>query len=248
MSKTELELRKAVKERYSNLAEGGSSCCESTCCGGDYARFGIPQEASSINAGCGSPLQLVSSKEGNVVLDLGSGGGIDVFRASKVVGETGRAVGVDATPEMIWRARETAQKYDYKNVEFRLGEIEHLPIEPNSVDYVISNCVVNLAPDKWPVFKEAYRILKPGGIFAVADVTAEREIPESLRNNLRAWSECISGAISTSEYRRLLGESGFVEIQVKPASMDCDCECCHNGKYPFGIASSHIKAKKPGPK
>ena len=156
---SELEIRKAVKERYSNLA----TTSESSCCGGGSCDTSslipigetVPLEASSISAGCGSPLLLVTPLEGDSVLDLGSGGGIDIFRASQMVGASGKAIGVDATPEMIWRARETKAKYreKYTNVEFRLGEIEHLPIGSNSVNYVISNCVINLSPDKLSCFQ-----------------------------------------------------------------------------------------------
>src|SRR5271169_7214200 len=159
-----------------------ATCSTSDCCGGDGSADestniqlveAVPVEAALVDAGCGSPLQLISPREGDVVLDLGSGGGIDVFRASPMVGSHGKALGVDATPEMIWRARETKAKYGrkYANAEFRLGEIEHLPIESGTIDYVISNCVINLSPDKRAVFAEAFRVLKGGGTFAVADVT-----------------------------------------------------------------------------
>src|SRR5712692_7726547 len=179
---SELDIRKAVKERYAKVATSSEAgCCGGAGCGRDsnLVTLGgaVPVEASSVNAGCGSPLLLVSPKEGEVVLDLGSGGGIDVFRASQMVGEKGRAIGVDATPEMIWRARETKSKYgsDYASAEFRLGEIEHLPIESGTVDHVISNCVINLSPDKQAVFKESFRVLRDGGVFAVADVTLTKE-------------------------------------------------------------------------
>ena len=240
---SELEVRRAVKERYTKLASSPSGCCDSDCCSEtSLITIGeqIPVEASSINAGCGSPLQLVNPKPEQVVLDLGSGGGIDVFRASQLVGPEGRAIGVDATPEMIWRARETKAKYGdrYSNVEFRLGEIEHLPIESNSIDYVISNCVINLSPDKPAVFKEAFRVLKEGGMFAVADVTLDKEIPEAARKDMDSWSACISGALTELDYRTMLLAAGFHGVEIEHVSSS------NIGEYPFSYHSSHIKAKK----
>jgi arsenite methyltransferase len=238
---SELEIRKAVKERYAKMATSS----ESECCGdgSSIVSLGaaVPVEASSVNAGCGSPLLLVSPKEGDFVLDLGSGGGIDVFRASVMVGEKGRAIGVDATPEMIWRARETKSKYGskYANAEFRLGEIEHLPIESGTADYVISNCVINLSPDKPAVFGEAFRVLKRGGVFAVADVTLPEKIPDSARKDIDSWSACIAGALTDSDYKRLLKSAGFRGVEIEHVSDS------NIGKYPFKYHSSHIKAKKP---
>ncbi|MGP8057499.1 MAG: methyltransferase domain-containing protein [Nitrososphaerales archaeon] len=243
---SESEIRKAVKERYANMAtSSGSKCCnEDDCCddsGQPSSGEGVPIEASSVNAGCGSPLLLVSPKEGDVVLDLGSGGGIDIFRASQLVGEKGRAIGVDATPEMVWRARETKSKYGdkYANAEFRLGEIEHLPVESDSVDYIISNCVINLSPDKPAVFRESFRVLKEGGAFAVADVTLPKEIPDSARKDMDSWSACIAGALTDSDYERLLKSAGFQDVRIEHVSDS------NIGEYPFSYFSSHIRAKKP---
>ena len=243
---SELDIRKAVKERYAKMATSS----ESECCGGDGCNDStlvtlgetVPIEASSVNAGCGSPLLLVNPREGDFVLDLGSGGGIDVFRASGMVGEKGRAIGVDATPEMVWRARDTKSKYGnkYANAEFRLGEIEHLPIESGSVDYVISNCVINLSPDKPAVFRESFRALKGGGVFAVADVTLPKEIPDSARKDMDSWSACIAGALTDSDYDRLLKDAGFQDVQIEHVSDS------NIGEYPFSYHSSHIKARKPG--
>ncbi len=153
----------------------------------------------------------------------------------------GRAIGVDATPEMVWRARETKSKYGdkYANAEFRLGEIEHLPVESNSVDYVISNCVINLSPDKPAVFRESFRVLKEGGVFAVADVTLPKEIPDSARKDMDSWSACIAGALTDSDYERLLKSAGFQDVQIEHVSDS------NIGEYPFSYFSSHIKAKKP---
>jgi len=236
---SEVEIRKAVKERYSKLAvSSGSNCCDDSSL--ITLNESVPTEASVVSAGCGSPLLLISPQEGDVVLDLGSGGGIDVFRASQLVGENGRAIGVDATPEMVWRARETKAKYagKYNNAEFRLGEIEHLPIESGSVDYVISNCVINLSPDKLAVFKEVYRVLKAGGILAVADITLPKEIPSEARKDMDSWSACIAGALTDDDYRNKLSIAGLSAVSIEHVSDS------NIGEYPFAYFSSHIKATK----
>jgi SAM-dependent methyltransferase len=242
---SETEIRKAVKERYAKLAiSSDTGCCTGEGCN-DSSLISIggsvPIEASSISAGCGSPLLLISLKEGDVVLDLGSGGGIDVFRASQIVGKKGRAIGIDATPEMIWRARGTKEKYGdkYRNVEFRLGEIEHIPLESNSVDYVISNCVINLSPDKSAVFGEAHRVLREGGIFAVADITLQREIPDKAIEDMDSWSACLAGAITDSDYMTRLSAAGFGDMSIEHVSDS------NIGEYPFAYYSSHIRAMKP---
>lgn len=242
-SSSELEIRKAVRDRYSKLATSEQpECCGGNSCESPLVQIGdqVPSEASSVNAGCGSPLLLVSLKQADSVVDLGSGGGIDIFRASQIIGENGKAIGIDATPEMIWRARDTQRKYGdkYRNVEFRLGEIEHLPVESNSIDYVISNCVINLSPDKLQVFRESYRVLKNGGVFAVADVTLPKEIPDEARRDMDSWSNCIAGALTDSEYSRLLREAGFQDISIEHVSTT------NIGEYPFPYFSSHIKAIK----
>ncbi|HXQ93468.1 MAG TPA: arsenite methyltransferase [Nitrososphaerales archaeon] len=248
---SELDVRKAVRERYAKLATSvDSSCGDDGCCGGSQLISigeSIPAEAASINAGCGSPLLLISPKEGDTVLDLGSGGGIDVFRASQLVGESGRAIGVDATPEMISRARETAEKHGekYQNVEFRLGEIENLPVQSDSIDYVISNCVINLSPNKRRVFEEVFRVLKPNGILAVADITVDKEIPDSARTNMDSWSACIAGAISTAQYRDLLTSAGFSDVELETLQDSSVRENSDSHKYAFKTFSSHIKARKP---
>jgi arsenite methyltransferase len=242
----ELKVRRAVRERYGALADRSGTCCE-TC--SNIAMFDIPEEAVALKSSCGSPLELVSPKPGETVLDLGSGGGIDVFRASKIVGANGKVIGVDATPEMIWQARETARKHGYANVEFRLGEIEALPIESRSVDYIISNCVINLSPDKQKVFHEAYRVLKNGGTFAVADITSEREIPNGIKENVEVWSSCASGAITRARYVEQLKQAGFVNIEIKTVSTSADVadSCCKDGTkiyQEYGIKSAHILARK----
>ncbi len=242
---SELEIRKAVKGRYAKIAlTSASSCCAGEdCCEPNLVTLGgaPPVEASAVNAGCGSPLLLIAPKQGDVLLDLGSGGGIDIFRASQLVGVGGKAIGVDATPEMVWRARETKSKYGdkYANTEFRLGEIEHLPVDAGSVDYVISNCVINLSPDKLAVFKESFRVLKAGGVFAVADITLQEEIPESARKDMDSWSACIAGALTDREYERLLTAAGFKDVEINHVSDS------NIGEHPFAYFSSHIRARKP---
>ena len=238
---SELEIRKAVRDRYSRLATSDNSDCCGGSCGSPLVQIGeVPVEASSVNAGCGSPLELITLKEGDSVIDLGSGGGIDIFRAAQVIGENGRAIGIDATPEMIWRARDTASKYGekYRNAEFRLGEIEHLPVESNSVDYVISNCVINLSPDKLAVFRESFRVLKKNGVFAVADVTLPKELPELAKKDLDSWSACIAGALTDAEYARLLSLAGFSDISIEHVSTS------NIGEFAFPYFSSHIRATK----
>ena len=241
---SELEIRKAVKDRYQKIALSS----DSSCCGGADCRDSspvsvaqdIPVEATSVNAGCGSPLAIISPKEGDVVLDLGSGGGIDIFRASQLLGPSGKAIGVDATPEMVWRARATKAKYGakYSNTEFRLGEIEHLPIDSGAVDYVISNCVINLSPDKQAVFNEAFRVLKEGGTFAVADITLQEDIPESARQDMDSWSACLAGALTDVDYQNKLLNAGFSSVKVEHISDS------NIGVYPFKYYSSHITARK----
>jgi len=206
VSLSEEQIKNAVRERYSRLA-----VLNQPCCGSSNAEEDVPSEALSVVASCGSPLTHVQVHDGETVLDLGSGGGVDVFRASKLVGDTGRVIGLDATPEMIFRARETAKKYDYRNVEFRLGEIEHMPIESNSVDLVISNCVLNLVPDKKLAFNEIYRVLKPGGSICVSDMVATQGTKKVI--NPEEWAACIAGAVTFDEYRSILEKAGFVNIE-----------------------------------
>ena len=210
MSLSEEQIKSAVRKHYSELAVINEACCDTSCCTADRA-IDAPSESIIPGASCGSPLAHTKIKEGEVVLDLGSGGGVDVFQASKLVGESGRVIGLDATPEMIFRARETAKKHDYRNVKFRLGEIEHMPIESDSVDLVISNCVLCLVPDKRGAFKEIYRVLKPGGRISISDMVATQETTKTI--NPEEWAECVSGAITFKEYRDLLEETGFREVE-----------------------------------
>jgi SAM-dependent methyltransferase len=173
----------------------------------------LPEEAL-LGLGCGNPVALASLKEGETVLDLGSGGGIDIFLAAKKVGVKGKAIGVDMTEEMINKARSTALKYGYENVEFRLGEIENLPLEDDSVDVVISNCVINLSPDKGKVFQETYRVLKPSGRIMISDLVTEGELPEEVRRSFDAWACCVAGALEKNQYLNTIRKAGFKEIKI----------------------------------
>jgi arsenite methyltransferase len=178
----------------------------------------VPEEAARLSAGCGNPVDTASIQDGDIVLDLGSGAGIDVFKASTKVGPAGRIIGVDSTPEMIGKAREIAEKNGYQNVEFRLGEIEHMPVESNTVDVAISNCVLNLLPDKLPGFREIHRVLKPGGRLVISDLTTRHSGPQNLNDvDPSTWAACVAGAISREEYLQLLTQAGFQELSSRDA-------------------------------
>lgn len=218
------EIRGAVREHYGNLAMTQTSCCsqpqaQPSCnCGSLYSQaemISLPQDAIAVSAGCGNPTAIASLKPGMVVVDLGSGGGIDVFLSAKKVGPSGMVYGIDMTPEMINRARKTARENSIENVEFRLGEIEHIPLEAGVADVVISNCVINLSPDKQQVFNEAYRVLKPGGRLAVSDIVLMSDLPDEIRKNLTAWSSCVSGAVSEKEYIGAIEKAGFEKVKVE---------------------------------
>jgi arsenite methyltransferase len=225
------EIRRAVREHYAGAARAASSCCgggsPSPCCSGQgaveeqarlvgYSRAELDAvpDAANLGLGCGNPTALAELKEGEVVVDLGSGAGIDCFLASGKVGLTGRVIGVDMTPEMLERSRRTAREHEFGNVEFRLGEIEALPVADNTADVVISNCVINLSTDKPRVFGEALRVLKPGGRLMVSDLTLRRSLPESVRSSLDAYAGCISGAMLKDDYLAAISEAGFVDVAV----------------------------------
>jgi len=223
------EIKKLVREGYAEIAKRESSCCgpESSCCGSPdvtqntsekmgYSKkdLNAVPEGSNLGLGCGNPVALASLKEGDAVLDLGSGAGLDCFLAANKVGKGGKVIGVDMTPQMIDKARENAKKANYANVEFRLGEIENIPAADNSVDVVISNCVINLSPDKKKVFKEAFRVLKPGGRLMVSDIVLMQELPDFIKNSTESYIRCISGAILKDEYLGAIREAGFREVKV----------------------------------
>jgi len=226
--KTENDIKKIVKEGYAKVAKQGSSCCFSgSCCSSSNTARDISKtvgysddemnavpEGSNLGLGCGNPVAIASLKEGDVVLDLGSGAGFDAFLAVKKVGKTGRVIGVDMTPEMLERARANAKKIGYGNVEFRLGEIEKLPVENSSVDVIISNCVINLSPDKETVFKEAHRVLKSGGRLMVSDLVLAKDLPQEIKDSVEAYVGCLAGAIKKDEYLRFIEQAGFQVIRI----------------------------------
>jgi len=228
MEKNAKEIKKIVREGYSKIARQGGSCCPTaSCCGSNTSARDIsksigysPQdmnavpEGANLGLGCGNPVALASLKEGDVVLDLGSGAGFDAFLAAQRVGEAGRVIGVDMTPDMVEKARENALKGGYSNVEFRLGEIEHLPVESNSIDKIISNCVINLSPDKRRVFDEAFRVLKPAGRLMVSDLVLIKELPKAVRDSVEAYVGCLAGAIFKNDYLDLIKKAGFENVQV----------------------------------
>jgi ubiquinone/menaquinone biosynthesis C-methylase UbiE len=228
--KTE-EIKKAVKDRYAEIAAGGRNCCAPTsCCGmtpevnvvqgisrsigySDQQIQSVPM-GSNLGLGCGNPTALAALNPGETVLDLGSGAGFDAFLAAQAVGETGAVIGVDMTPEMIEKARRNSDEGGYKNVEFRLGEIEELPIANESVDVVISNCVINLAPDKGKVFREVFRVLQSGGRLMVSDIVLLKELPEFIQNSVRALTGCIAGALKKEDYLEAIRSAGFRDVRI----------------------------------
>ena len=223
------KIKKVVREGYARIAKQDSSCCipVNSCCGSTDLAQDISKkigytggelkeapEGANLGLGCGNPVALASLKEGETVLDLGSGAGLDCFLAANKVGRKGAIIGVDMTPEMIEKARENAQKGNYKNVEFRLGEIENLPVANSSVDVVISNCVINLSPDKRKVFLEAFRVLSPGGRLMISDMVLLKELPDFIKNSVEAYIGCLSGAILRDEYIGAIKAAGFQEVRI----------------------------------
>lgn len=232
-------LRTAVRETYGQVASGGTACC-----GGNVVEMAsllgyadddvaAAPEGANLGLGCGAPLQYAEVREGETVLDLGSGAGFDAFIARRLVGETGHVIGVDMTPEMIQRARANARRIGAANVEFRLGEIEHLPVETASVDLVISNCVLNLVPDKDAAFREVARVLRPGGRMCVSDIVLTGELPEALRDSAAAYAGCVSGAIPLPDYLAKLAAAGLtgtrVVRQVDARDLVLSAGCCGEG-------------------
>jgi len=273
-SKDKDAVRDAVRERYAEIANTGSSCCSgSACCGpstgpsqedqpylsrktghAESLRLGYSEEelaaapeGANLGLGCGNPQAIAELKPGEVVVDLGAGAGFDCFLAARAVGPAGRVIGVDMTPEMVAKARENARRSGYENVDFRLGEIEHLPVPDQTADVIISNCVVNLSPDKPAVYVEAYRVLRPGGRLAMSDVVATAELPQEWRDDMRLLSACVSGASTVSEVEEMLHAAGFVEIRVEPKDQSREFieEWEPGRKLEDYVLSASISARKP---
>ena len=261
----EEHIKKAVRKRYADLSggcgcESRASCCDegaSTTDGlEEYKSFGYDtdeakrffESGGAAGLSCGNPFGIAKIKEGETVLDLGSGAGFDCHLASMLVGRSGRVIGVDMTPEMIEKARaKVAVQEDHGKVEFRLGEIERLPIEDESIDVIISNCVINLSPDKRSVFEEAYRVLRPGGRIAVSDVIAIQKLPDEIADDPDMHCSCIAGAVSAEELESFMREAGFEEIEIRPKEesreiVDGWAPDRHIGNY---IISAEIRAEKP---
>ncbi|MDH5623189.1 MAG: arsenite methyltransferase [Candidatus Bathyarchaeota archaeon] len=227
MTKKNEKIKQHVKKHYAEVAKGTSCCDVSTCCGpssrASYAKMigysdeelkALPEAVTGTVAGCGNPTALAELKEGDVVLDLGSGGGIDAFLAAKKVGPKGKVIGVDMTEEMVQLAKDNAERMKVENVEFRLGEIENLPLEDEIFDVLISNCVINLSPDKDKVFGEAFRVLKPGGRVLISDIVTQGELPDEIRENPEMWAACIAGALDEKVYLQKIMNAGFEKVEV----------------------------------
>lgn len=227
MKATNDQIRESVRLKYAEIADSSPACCSTSCCGTgqqsarDYSMIGDAYDGASgymaeadLGLGCGLPVEHAGLQPGQTVLDLGSGAGLDAFIARRLVGKKGRVIGVDMTAEMIAKARQNAQQSGFDNVEFRLGEIEHLPVLSNSTDVVISNCVLNLVPDKARAFAEIYRVLKPGGHFCISDIVASEELPVWVQGIAEAYAGCVAGAIPKDNYLEVIRDSGFNRVRI----------------------------------
>jgi SAM-dependent methyltransferase len=231
MTQTPTPIHETVQKHYAERIKSNASCCGSSssdCCSTESNLYPadllatLPDGESTISYGCGDPITLASLEPGQTVLDLGSGAGLDCFFAAKKVGETGKVIGVDMTPEMIERARSSAERLNIQNVAFRQGYLEDLPVESNTVDVIISNCVINLAPDKSKVFAEAFRVLKPGGKFAVSDIVTDGPLPETIKKSLSAWAGCVAGAMEAKDYIGMMEAVGFTKVSITPVLFESE--------------------------
>jgi SAM-dependent methyltransferase len=237
MTQSPTPIHEVVREHYAEriksatlsaeLSKGNASCCgPDNCCSTDSNLYPtdllatLPEGESTVSYGCGDPITLASLQPGQTVLDLGSGAGLDCFFAAKKVGETGKVIGVDMTPEMIERARSSAKRLNLSNVEFRQGFIEDLPVDSDTVDVIISNCVINLSPDKSKVFAETFRALKPGGKLAVSDIVTDGPLPDEVKKSLSAWAGCVAGAVEAKDYIGMMEAVGFTNVSVTPVFFD----------------------------
>lgn len=227
--KSDVEIKEIVKEKYGAIAGQGKDQSQSACCGGacgcssvefsvmaeDYSKLQGYVPDADLALGCGLPTEFAQIRPGDTVVDLGSGAGNDCFVSRAIVGEKGRVIGIDMTDAMIARARENAMKLGFANVEFRLGDIENMPLEDNTADVVVSNCVMNLVPDKRRAFAETFRIVKPGGHFSISDIVLQGELPDAVRDEAVLYAGCISGAVQKAEYLRIIADVGFVKVEVQ---------------------------------
>jgi len=257
----EQELKEIVRKKYGSIARKGGSCCQSSCCGTaapreiskkvgytDAELTAVPP-GSNLGLGCGNPTALASIKEGDTVLDLGSGAGFDCFLASRKAGPGGKVIGVDMTAEMVQNARANALKGGYENVEFRQGEIEKLPVEDSSIDVIISNCVINLVPSKERAFKEAFRVLKPGGRLMVSDIVLHKELPDFIKGSIEAYTGCISGALLKEDYLNAIRSAGFqgvdvIEESVFPLDVSLDGQKCQANFGDVKVSNEELEKVK----
>ena len=254
------DVRDSVRQNYAKIARGGGSCCSgSSCCGSKTARDASAElgytseeldavpEGANLGLGCGNPQAIAALRPGETVLDLGSGAGFDCFLAAGRVGSTGRVIGVDMTPDMISKARANAEIGSYTNVEFRLGEIEALPVADGAVDVIMSNCVINLSPEKPRVYREAFRVLKSGGRLAISDVVALKPMPEEIMNDIALLSGCVAGAALVDDLEQMLREAGFTQItiDVSESSRETIREWAPGRGIEDYVASAIVQAVKP---
>jgi arsenite methyltransferase len=227
---TQTPIHDVVREHYAERARKTDSCCApdsaSSCCDSKNVLYPeellatLPDDVANFSLGCGDPITLAALQPGQTVLDLGSGGGLDCFLAAKKVGQAGHVIGVDMTPEMVARARSSAKRMGVENVEFRQGFLESLPVDDNSIDVTISNCVINLSPDKAKVFNEVFRVLRPGGKLAVSDIVTDGPLPDAIKQSLSMWAGCVAGAVDSKDYIAMMESAGFTDIVITPTFFD----------------------------
>jgi len=252
-------VRKEVREHYGQLSREGTGCCGGGGCGvanpsaSKALGYSLEQlaeapDGANLGLGCGNPQAIACLMAGERVLDLGSGGGLDCFLAARQVGPTGQVIGVDMTPDMIERARGNAKRVAHRNVEFRLGEIEHLPVADSEVDVIISNCVINLSPEKGAVFREAFRVLRPGGRLAISDVVALAPLTEAEKADVSLYTGCVAGAATIDEFTAMLAEAGFgrIEIEIPALGRATVAQWFQNNPTASKVAAASIEARRPG--
>jgi arsenite methyltransferase len=266
---TQTPIHDVVRDHYAERARQSDSCCApdsaSACCDSKNVLYPeelltvLPDDVANFSLGCGDPITLAALQPGQTVLDLGSGGGLDCFLAAKKVGESGHVIGVDMTPEMLEKARANAERMNVTNVEFRKGYLEDLPVDDNSIDVTISNCVINLSPDKAKVFNEVFRVLRPGGKLAVSDIVTDGPLPEAIKQSLSMWAGCVAGAVDAKDYIAMMKSTGFTDITITPTFFDketvdeaikevgdqIDLKSISQDELYKTVYSARITAKKP---